>query len=405
MEKELLKNLDNIDEKRYEKLLQLLDANIDTDSYFKKNYSFIMDRWHKCNKWFNIPNTIFCLYIDGNIKFFSNGNLNNYNIFDLASMTKLYTEYIMFCIIEEYNLSLETKIINLTNEYQSIKDLNLFDLVRFNNTFYTKNDIRKCENKNDAIEALRTSYIDNSKSGYYLYSDLPIMILTDVLESFTGQSYSELFYKYIINKHNLDETYLEIDNNKYITINKGYVNDPKANIMGGYYGHAGVKATISDFVKFMDIILNSKYLKYFISDANIYKEDGSRKHVGLIGNSNISDKKNESLASIYLPSNGFAVQGSVRCHAEAGIFKVNGKTHHVISCIFNDLYTQYNNVKKYEKETNNIISREYKVNNKLLKMSDIRKILPYDGAFKEIVDLVGQIRIVELNNFIKNDNI
>ena len=404
MNEEILKNLNNIDKKRYSELLELLDSSVNTNNYFQDNYSFIMDKWHKNNDMFCIPNILSCVYINGECNYYLKG-LKKDNIFDLASMSKVYTEYILFCVIKDYRISLYSKISQLVSEYRDIGDLSLFDLLKFKNTFYTKIDIRQCKNRINALKALRTAYIDEEKKGYYLYSDLPIMILTDILELYTKMDYKDLFNKYIIKKHKLNNTYLEIDSKKYISINKKGVNDPKANIMGGFYGHAGVKATAEDFCKFLSIILDNEYYELFTSDASVYKINGERKYVGIIGNSNISDKNNMSLASIYLPSNGFAVQGSVRCHAEACIFNVNGEEYKVITCIFNDLYTQYDNALEYEKKHDVIITRKYKVGKKLLKMCDIRKVLPYDGAYKEIVDLMGKIRTIDLKKYIENNNI
>ena len=44
---------------------------------------------------------------------------------------------------------------------------------------YNKEEIS--ENKEDCLKALRTSYTVPEKEGYYLYTDIPIMILTLVI--------------------------------------------------------------------------------------------------------------------------------------------------------------------------------------------------------------------------------
>jgi hypothetical protein len=69
-----------------------------------------------------------------------------------------------------------------------------------------------------------------------------------------------------------------------------------------------------------------------------------------------------------------------------------------------DLYTQYDNVKKYEKETGKTISKEYDTDTrKGLLMTDIRTIIPYTGAFKELTNLVGTVSALELYNILKKD--
>lgn len=57
--------------------------------------------------------------------------------------------------------------------------------------------------------------------------------------------------EYIINPLQLKNTYLGDlgdDRYRYTGLNTNGVNDPKANVMGGYYGHAGIKTTCDDFI-------------------------------------------------------------------------------------------------------------------------------------------------------------
>ena len=128
---------------------------------------------------------------------------------------------------------------------------------------------------------------------------------------------------------------------------------------------------------------------------------------GLIGNSNLSVSDDDSLASKYLPSDGFAIQGSVRCHAETCNFIVDGETHRISSSIVMDLYTQYENIKKYEELTGKKITKEYDVDNAgKLVMCDIRSLLSYKKTFKDITNLIGICRTIELDKQLKiKDNI
>ena len=405
MKEIILNNLDMIDKNRYNELSILLDEEINVKDYFNNEYLSIMNKWKREYSEFDIPNILVGISINGNNSIISNSDvLNNDTIFDIASMSKVYTEMILFDVLEEYNLSFDTKIRDITDMYNNIRDLSIMDLLSFNNTYKTDKDIRKCTNKNDALNALRDVYIIEEKNGYYLYTDLPIMILTDILESITNMSYKELFDKYIVKKYDLNNTYLEIDNDNYLTINKGRVNDPKANIFGGYYGHCGVKATCSDLMKFLCHVISSKYSYLFTSTSKTLDKDGNiKKSKGLIGNSNISVSDDDSLASIYLPSNGFAIQGSVRCHAEICKFIIEDEEYLISSCIFTDLYTQEDNIKKYEKNHDVIISSKITLDDKkTYKMYDIRKILSYDKEYKDIVNLVGKCRVLKLNEFINN---
>ena len=68
------------------------------------------------------------------------------------------------------------------------------------------------------------------------------------------------------------------------------------------------------------------------------------------------------------------------------------------------MYTQLDTIFKYEEETGEKITKEYKLeDDKNLIMTDIRSLLSYKSTYKEITNLVGKIRVLELYNKIKND--
>ena len=406
MTNKILENLEKIDKNRYDELSILFAESKNTKDFFLTKYNDIMQKWNKEYSEFDIPNILIGISINDEKSICSNTNkLNDNTIFDLASITKLYTEMILFDVIKDYDLSFNTKIKDITNLYRKINNLTIMDLISFNNTYRTDIDIRKCTNKADALKALREVYIVEEKKNYYLYTDLPIMILTDILEEYTKMSYSELFNKYIIQKYNLNNTFLEIDNDNYLTINKGKVNDPKANIFGGYYGHCGVKATCNDVMKFLNQVMKCDNLHLFTTISKTLDSNGNiKKSKGLIGNANLSVSDDNSLASIYLPNIGFAVQGSLRCHAELCKFVIDNKDYIVVTCIFTDLYTQEENIKNYEKNHNVLISNTIKLDDgNIYKMYDIRNILPYNGAYKEIVNLVSICKLLELYKYINNE--
>ncbi len=405
----ILSNLVYINNEEKNTLKNLLGSNIEAKTYLEQKYFEIMSKWVEEYSCFDIPSCIITISIDGENNYFSFGKkkYNENNIFDLASMTKLYTEDILFSIIDESNITLDTKIGSITDLYKDISHLSIRDLLSFNHTYLTKIDIRNCKNYEEGIKALRTIYLNKEEEGHYLYTDLPIMVLTDLLSIYTKKSFSKLFNKYILKKYNLTDTYLLVDSPNYITLNKGYVNDPKANIMGGFYGHAGVKASSKDFISFFNkSFINNKNLDLFLTNNNTYKKDGSFANgVGQIGNINLPLKDGFSISSRYLSNCGYAIQGSTRCHAEICKIIIDNKEHILSFSIFMDLYTQYNNIKKYEAKFNKSMTKEYIIdNNQKLVMTDIRKLLDYrakPSLFKELIDEINLSKYNEFYNYLK----
>lgn len=407
MREEVLENLKNISKTDSKELEELLQSDINIEEYLVFNYNKIMEEWKEKYPMFDVPSGMISICINGETKYYNIGSkhYDENTIFDIASMTKLYTEFVLFDFLEEYKLSLNTKIGEISEYYPNIKDMTIMDILNFKNTYKTTIDMRECTNKEDALKALRTSYTVPEKEGYYLYTDIPIMILTDVMETYSGKSFKELFNKYIIQKYNLTDTYLDINTTeRYVTLNKNFVNDPKANIMGGYYGHGGVKATSKDFIKFLNSALHNEHVDLFITPSEALDSETNEKisKKALIGNLNLSTKKDDSLASRYLPSEGFAIQGSVRCHGETAKFIIDNKEYIITTSIFLDLYTQLDNILKYESETGKTITKEYEVDDfgKLI-MCDVRSLLSYKGTYKELTNLVGKCRTIELYRYVK----
>jgi CubicO group peptidase (beta-lactamase class C family) len=401
MIEQILNNLPFLSEEDKTYIATLMENNADIGIVFYTAINYLLSKWHEKYPMFKIPSGIISIRVDDQELFlpFGNAKYSKDTVFDIASMSKVYTEMILFSILDEKGLSLDTKVKDLVDFYgEDIGELTLMDLISFNNDYRTKIDIRNCTNKEDAIKALRTSYLEPSGKGLYKYTDLPIMILTDILETITGMDYKELFNKYIVERYDLRDTYLDINRDDYVSINKNMTNDPKANIMGGYYGHCGVKTTSQDFLEFFSQVLNSKYKSLFVSRSKTLTSDRKpREDKALVGNMSLPIEGGGGLASPYVTGEGFAIQGSVRSHGETNNFVIDGEEHRVTSSIFMDLYTQYDAMKEFERVTGKSYTREYEVDGhgKLI-MSDVRDVMKYTADYKELTKIMGACRTLAL---------
>lgn len=422
-----------IDDNKLHSLIDLLSlyeySNINIEDHIISEYNRLFNEWIKKYPMFNIPNGILSISINNKTTHIKVGNIKDNAIFDIASITKLYTEVILLKIIDrkDYKIDLNTKISDITSLYPNLdKTLTIMDLISFSNTYKTDEDIRTANSKEEALRRLRTTHIVPELKGYYLYTDLPIMILTDVLEDYTKLSYKELFDKYIIEDLNLKNTFLvlnEEDKKRYVGYDKNTVNDPKANIMGGYYGHAGVKTTAEDIITFMnsifdtfkdemfDILISHSKTRNKDYDINGFKTEditNLENHLlmktrGLIGNFNIAvDNKVQNdytpftLASDTISKVGFAVQGSTRVHAETSIINIKGKEYKTSISILLDISNQYENAKEFEKITGKTITKEAETVTGKYYMVDVRSLLPYGSIYKELVNLLSNSRLLEI---------
>ena len=111
MRNEVLENLENITEQDSEQLLELMEKDIDVKQYLLDGYKKIMDQWKKEHPLFDIPSGVISICVNGETTYVNVGakHYDENTIFDIASMTKLYTEFILFGILHDYNLSLDKK--------------------------------------------------------------------------------------------------------------------------------------------------------------------------------------------------------------------------------------------------------------------------------------------------------
>ncbi len=250
-------------------------------------------------------------------------------MFDIASMSKMYTQVILYNLIKEGKISLDDKIGDLDPRFVNISDVTMRELSEFTVEFQTPGNITLMENIEDAKDALYNisiaKYPDgNIKRGRYFYTDFGMMITKEVIEAVTGKPYKDLVDEYIIDKLGLSNTKLIVPINQIELLtgspntNYGAVNDPKAIAVGGYSGHAGIFASSDDLIKFGKAIEDGTILpKEDLSNA--YRR-GAKENRGIMGNTYVATEKGlgNSYIETFSPNSDFAIQGSTRTQLNIG---------------------------------------------------------------------------------------
>ena len=236
-------------------------------------------------------------------------------LFDLASITKFYTQVILYNLIKDGYLSFDDKIGDLDPRFVNLGNISIKDISNFIVKFQTNG---RLDSKSSIDEVYDTLYnVKAVEAGSYNYNDIGMMILKEVMEYVTGKSYEELLNEYIVNKYGLNNTFLNIPEEKIINAtgsanaNIGVINDPNAIALGGYSGHAGIFASNDDLIKLgkafrEDLIPHEmKYMAY---------TPGVSDYRGLMGNTYTSHKMgiDKSYVDKLEPKTNFALQGSTK---------------------------------------------------------------------------------------------
>lgn len=349
-------------------------------------------------------------------------------LFDVASITKLYTQIIAYKLINKGVFKLSDKILELDPRFENLKDLTVSDILKFVTTFRTNGRIDDASSKEQAKEILFGTQVVQ-KGEEFNYNDIGLMILKEVMENVTGKSYQELFEELIIKPYGLNNTYLIVPDEKIDLVTgtpniDGSVNDLKANVMGGYSGHAGVRVTSDDLIKFGQMINKDYELKNGLYVPN----DKMRLRSEKIGNAYINPKihikkdgskvngRELSYFGALAPSESLAVQGSTRVIARASNFNginINSTALSNISSMTDGEMLkaiEEENAKRLAKNPESKLLnpsdliKERKFNGHLYKMHDPRAIMNEDktiGNFLLKYDNEISLKLLLLNKILK----
>lgn len=309
-------------------------------------------------------------------------------LFDIASMTKLYTEIIAYNLIKEGLFRRSDRIKDLDNRFVNLDNLTIDDILTFGVTFKTDGLIK---NKKTIDEALNTLFnVNVVETGKWNYNDIGLMIIKEIMEKLTGLTYPELVDKYIVYPLHLTDTHIIVPKTKYQLITgtpnfkDAHINDMTANAVGGYSGHAGIFATSTDLIRLMTGVRNKNIVPN-IKDA--YTPGKLNDAIGVMGNTYTSNPKGleKTFVDITEPRDTFAIAGSTRVNAASS----SDATYNVL---FNPSSMSISEVKERVKEINAerkkqglkliepVKEYEFDRDGKLIKYTliDPRNLLPVD---------------------------
>ncbi len=210
-------------------------------------------------------------------------NIREETVFDLASLTKLFTLVCTMKLREEGRLDLSRSAFSYDPRFPGLRDLSLQEMISFRKSLQTPGRIDGAEDRQEAERRL-FAVRDDGPSGKRAYSDIPAMVMKYVLESAAGQPFFECVRERVLipagmhhtwarvpeNRRRDCQTYRRehrIENGKMILREgtpAGVPHDPKAAVLqgdsGDLCGHAGLFSTIGDMIRFCQSLLRGDLL-------------------------------------------------------------------------------------------------------------------------------------------------
>lgn len=236
-------------------------------------------------------------------------------IFDLASITKVFTSLSILKLVQNGTISLNDEIVRYAPQFKNLNGITIYDLITFGVPLKTNGRVDKASSQGEAEEILFNIEVDQESNNRRPYTDMGAMVLKYVIEKASGMNYYQFVDENILKKLKMNDTHVVVPNYKLnrvastnldgkyykdgnfsITTNatKGIVYDPKAQIMGQkdgiLSGHAGMFSTVDDMTSLAKGIIggqviDNEYVEMMAKNRRgmKYIEDDKEKYVQYLG--------------------------------------------------------------------------------------------------------------------------
>ena len=342
----------------------------------------------------------------GGVKDYDQNKITPTTIFDLASITKQYTQLIIYKLIESNAISFETKIHDILPNFPNLGNITIGDITSFMVEFKTDGRIDETTSIEEAKSKLESAY--PVAIGKYNYNDIGSMILKEVAEKVTNKSYIELVNE-ITSKINANNTFVLVPFEKRHDITGTpnvhicRPNDAKANALGGYSGHAGMWSNADDL-----IVMAEHTIKNTIVKSKDFITHGIDSDHAVAGNTLL---KNSYFIDPRFPSTSIAFQGSTRTQLNSSRWNLDKSYFTTHTILLNPATKPLNEIKRIQYELNkqgydiNLIqtfkSKQYDEKIEYTQI-DARYLIPVSSVMvpmnRQISDMIIKLLFIEYMN-------
>ncbi|MBQ8536017.1 MAG: beta-lactamase family protein [Clostridia bacterium] len=210
-------------------------------------------------------------------------NYNENTLFDLASLTKMFTILSLLKLRDKGLLSLSDPLQKWDKRFANLPDTTLFDLCTFAQRLVTPGRIDDAPDRQTALERLFAASRQPHTRGR-VYSDIHAMVLKYVIEAASGQSYFDYLTQWLLKPLGLNsltaavapekrplcascDNEHRIEGESYICrrgVAPGTVHDPKARRLSldgsDLCGHAGLFGSLKDLIALCQALLQGDVL-------------------------------------------------------------------------------------------------------------------------------------------------
>ncbi len=379
--------LDNSKDKTLKEILSILVEDINL------KVKDLMEKYPIPGYNIEVDSGMFGVKLYGGVMDETNKPMKKDAIFDVASITKLFTQIISYNLINEGYYSFNDKVVDLAPAFKNAHDLNIKTIMEFGFTYSLDDRIENATSKEEALDILHTLGLREKK---YAYIDFGMICLKEVMEHVTGKTYEELVNEYIINKLDIKNTYLNVPKEKLDLITGtpnaylGKGNDLKAIKLGGVSGHSGVMADTKGLITVVkNLYLNKNFFPGNLSDvyieSKISKIDNWKR--GKMGNACVvGGPFVDEISSL----DASAFQGSTRTQVNVGTYN-NILTSSAM--LLNPASMGLERAKELEERINKKIVSKYSFEGQEYSQIASQILLPTDTVVKPLTNEMAKLSL------------
>lgn len=206
-------------------------------------------------------------------------------IFDLASVTKIFTGTMVLKLVEEGLVDLDLPVIKYDGRFCHIKNITIRSLLSFSANLITDQRLEGLKSVEEAEKMIFNIRVVPQMNRERYYSDMGAIVLKYIIEKVTGENFFKILTDTILYPCKMNDSYVDIpegaltrtaSNNferkiihdQYMlttNVYKGIVHDPKAQVLNlakrQLHGHAGLFSTVPDMAKFAQALMNYQVLR------------------------------------------------------------------------------------------------------------------------------------------------
>lgn len=281
-----------------------------------------------------------CIYLpsftdgDYKIKFIGGKDSLGYPVdteteFDIASITKMFTLLLTFKLIEYGYFNLDTKIVDMDSRFQGLGDFTVEDLIKLCGELYTNGRVDAASNKEEAMRVFETIHLKSDDRTRNLYTDMGMIALSEAITKVVStqnpklDSYDKIMQEFLFKPFGLTHTEFNPTTTQLAGNGNpnGLVHDPKARILGGAVGSAGIFTNSDDLAKLAKEMyrvnfVNYDFIKHLVSKKNLQAmgtvifPNSPQSNKGLVGlYQKNPDRENKWLQPLVYSDGSFTHQG------------------------------------------------------------------------------------------------